>query len=378
MGGGSPRPTRRGWGLLASGAVLGGGGLALGYLAPAALGVMVFPTVALAAVLARRPRGARVHRRVTNARVRAGESVTVVLETGGGDAGRVTAAERVTTPAGAFVLPLGPALGQIRYELSAERRGVLEVGPLDLVRTDPLGLVRAVRRADDQTVRLLVHPRHHELAALPAAGSGGRDTSSAVVRATDGAFAGLREHAPGDDIRQVHWRTSARRGRLMVREHADSARPGISVLVDDRRGPAELDDLAEAAASIVLSDPGVPIELALAGGGRSSADAGATAHLDLLAEAAARPDADFTAACARLRSGPRGRAVVLLPAAAAPGDVAAALDALAARRVLSLVGLVGPASGAETPTPPSCVRLLHADTPADFAAGWSQSRWWAR
>ncbi|SPT52144.1 DUF58 domain-containing protein [Actinomadura madurae] len=378
MGGGSPRPTRRGWGLLASGAVLAGGGLALGYLAPAALGVMAFPTVALAAALARRPRATRVHRRVTNARVRAGGSVTVTLETGGGHAGRVTAAERVTTPAGAFVLPLGRARDQIRYELSAERRGALEVGPLDLVRTDPLGLVRSVRRADDETVRLLVHPRHHELAAPPAAGSGGRDTSSAVIRATEGAFAGLREHAPGDDIRQIHWRTSARRGRLMVREHADSARPGVSVLVDDRRGPAELDDLAEAAASIVLAAPDVPVDLALAGGGRSPADAGVTAHLDLLAEAAARPDADFPAACARLRSGPRGRAVVLLPAAAAPADVAAAAEALSARRVLSLVGLVGPAAGAAAPVLPSGVRLLHADTPEDFAAGWNQSRWWTR
>jgi hypothetical protein len=163
----------------------------------------------------------------------------------------------------------------------------------------------------------------------------------------------------------------------MVREHADSALPGVSVLVDDRRGPAELDDLAEAAASIVLSAPDVPVDLALAGGGRSPADGGVTAHLDLLAEAAAHPDADFAAACARLRSG-RGRAVVLLPAAADPADVAAAADALAARRALSLIGLVGPSVSTAAPTLPSGVRVLHADTPEDFAAGWNQSRWWVR
>ncbi|MFB4319808.1 DUF58 domain-containing protein [Actinomadura sp. 21ATH] len=378
MAGGTTRPTRRGWGLLAAGAVLAGGGLGLGYLAPGALGALAFPTVGLAMALARPPREIRAHRRVTNARVRAGESVTVIVAAGGAGMGRVTAAERVTAAAGTFVLPLGPARAEMRYELTAERRGALEVGPLSLVRTDPLGLARAVRPAQDETVRLLVHPRHHELALLPAAGAGGRDTSAAATRATEGAFAGLREHAPGDDVRQIHWRTSARRGRLMVREHADSARPGVTVLVDDRLGPAELDDLAEAAASIVLSGPDLPVDLRLAGGGHSPAAAGPTAHLDLLAEAVARPDADFPAACARLRSGPAGRAIVLLPAATDPQDVALALEALAARRVLSLAALIGTGSGAEPPPPPPGVRLLRAETPEDFAAGWNQSRWWTR
>lgn len=377
-GGGSPRPTRRGWGLLASGAVLSCGGLALGYLAPAALGVLAFPTVALAMGLARRPPATRVRRRVTNVRVRAGESVTVIIETDRTSAGRVTAVEPVTGPAGTLVLPLGRARPRIRYELSAQQRGALEIGPLSLVRTDPLGLARATRRADDETVRLLVHPRHHDLAVLPSAGVGGRDTSSAAIRATEGAFAGLREHAPGDDVRQIHWRTSARLGRLMVREHADSTRPGVTVLVDDRRGPAELDALAEAAASIVLSSPEHPTDLHLAGGGRSPASAGTTAHLDLLAEATARPDADFPAACARLRSGPAGRAVILLSADAPHEDIAAALDALAAQRVRSLLALIGPTPGTDPPAPPPGVRLLHADTPADFAANWNEGRWWAR
>ena len=378
MAGGTPRPTGRGWWVLASGAVLAAGGLGLGRLAPGALGALAFPAVALAMVMTRPPRATRVRRRVTNARLRAGESVTVIVGMDRADTGRVTAAERVTGSAGAFVVPLGPARAEMRYELTAQRRGALEAGPLDLVRADPLGLVRATRRADDEPLRLLVHPRGHELAVLPAAGDGGRDTSAAATRATEGAFAGLREHAPGDDVRQIHWRTSARRGRLMVREHADSPRPGVTVLVDDRHGPAELDDLAEAAASIVLSGPDLPVELRLAGGGYSPGSAGATAHLDLLAEATARPGADFPAACLRLRSGRTGRAIVLLPARTAPEDTAAALDALAARRVPSLVALIGAASEAEPPVPPPGVRLLRADTPADFAERWNQSRWWAR
>jgi uncharacterized protein (DUF58 family) len=379
VAGGTLRPTARGWALLVSGAVLSGGGLGLGYLAPGALGALAFPVVALAMALAGRLPATRVGRRITAPRVRAGEPVTVVLDvTARKGTGRATVAERVTGVGAPVVLPLGPAHARIRYELTPQRRGVVEAGPLSLVRTDPLGLARAVRAADDVPVRLLVHPRHHHLAPVPAAGGGGRDTS-ASVRASEGAFAGLREHAPGDDVRQIHWRTSARRGRLMVREHADSAGTGMTVLVDDRYGPDELDLLVEAAASIVRSGPDVPIELRLAGGARSPAAAGVTAHLDVLAEAVARPGADFPAACAGLRSAPTGRAIVLLSTSAADEDTAAAMRPLAARHTVSLVGLIGPGdTGGGGLAPPAGVRLLRAADPAGFAERWNESRWWAQ
>lgn len=379
MAEGTPRPTARGWALLAAGAGLCGGGLGLGYLAPAVLGALALPTVSLAMALAGRIPAARVDRRVAASRVRVGESIAVVLDvTPGNGAGRVIAAERITGPGGPVVLPLGRARPRLRYELSPQRRGVVETGPLSLVRTDPLGLARTVRAADDVPVRVLVHPRHHHLAAVPAAGGGGRDTSSASVRAAEGAFAGLREHAPGDDIRQVHWRTSARRGRLMVREHADAVGTGMTVLVDDRYGPDELDDLVEVAASILRSDPDVPVRLRLAGGVRSPAATGRTAHLDMLAEAVARPAADFPAVCEELRSAPAGRAIVLLSTKAVEEDVAAAMRSLATRHAVSLVGLIGPDDGGGGPEPPAGVRLLRAADPAGFAARWNESRWWAR
>ncbi|MBO2456321.1 DUF58 domain-containing protein [Actinomadura violacea] len=379
MAGSAPRPTARGWGLLASGVLLCGGGLGFGYPAPAVVGALAVLTVAVAVPVAGRPPAVRVRRRVTATRVRAGSAVTVVLDITPGDGARSAVAERVAGPGPAVVLPLGPARDRVRYLLSAPRRGAVEAGPLSLVRADPLGLVRAVRPADDVPVRLLVHPRHHRLAAVPAAGGGGRDTSSAAVRASEGAFAGLREHVPGDDVRQIHWRTSARRGRLMVREHMDSTSPGMTVLVDDRYGPDELDALAEAAASIVASAPDVPVELRLAGGARSAASAGTIAHLDVLAEAPARPGADFPAACAGLRSAPSGPVVVLLSARAAGDDVAAAMRVLAARRTLSLVGVIGTGdTGDGAFAPQGRARLLRAPDAAAFAAQWNESRWWAR
>ncbi|MBE1532098.1 DUF58 domain-containing protein [Actinomadura algeriensis] len=361
---GSRRPTRRGWGLLAAAAVLCGGGLGLGYLGPAVLGGLALPAFAAAVLLARPPGPVRVRRRVTATRVRAGEPVTVTLDL---PPVRAAAAEHLTGPDGTAAFSLGTAR-RLRYEVTPGRRGVLEAGPLTLVRTDPLGLVRAARRADDAPVRILVHPRHHELAPAPAAGAGGRDTAAAVTRAADGAFAGLREHAPGDDVRRVHWRTSARRGRLMVREHADSPRPELTVLVDDRHGPAELDALAEVAASIVRT---APAELRLAGGGRATG--GTVAHLDLLAEAAPRPGADFAGACAALRGGPPGRAIVLLSGRAA-ADAGIALAALAGRRAVSLVAVIG--DGPLTAPPSAQVKVLQAADPAEFAERWNRFPRW--
>ncbi|WUH98881.1 DUF58 domain-containing protein [Spirillospora sp. NBC_00431] len=369
------RPTRRGWGLVAAGSVLCGGGLGLGYPAPGALGALTFPTVIAAAVLAGRPPAARVRRHVTAVRVGAGESVTVTLELDGAGA---TAVERLTGPAGSgSPVRLGAVRGRIRYRLGADRRGVVEAGPLVLTRTDPLGLVRASRPADDEPVRVLVHPRHLPLTTVPAADVGGEGASAALVRAAGGSFAGLRDHVPGDDIRRVHWRTSARRGRLMVRESAGSTRPGLTVLLDDRHGPAELDLLGEVAASIVRSDPGEPVELRLAGGGRVPATAPVTACLDLLAEAEARPGADFGAACRALRTGPPGRAVILLPGRSMP-DAATALAALAGRPEICLVGVVGASNVPAPPVPPGAARLLHAPDPVAFAERWNESGWWRR
>ncbi|WP_160573702.1 DUF58 domain-containing protein [Actinomadura physcomitrii] len=377
MAGGSPRPTARGWGLLAAGTVLCGLGLGLGYPALAALGAPAFPAVAAGLLLAGRSRPVRVRRRCSAVRTRAGEPVRITVDLD--EPPRAEAFDRVRGPGGEAVVPLGTAGTRTRYEVAADRRGVLEIGPLSIVRTDPLGSARTSCPADDVPVRVLVHPRHHPLAAVPAGGTGGRDASTAATRASEGAFAGLRDHAPGDDVRQVHWRTSARRGRLVVREHADTLRAGLTVLVDDRHGPAELDPLAEVAASIVAHHPAIPVDLRLAGGARSPATAGRTAHLDLLAEATARPDADFAAACGRLRTGP-GRAVVLLPATASR-DAATALAALAGRTALSLVGVIGTAGGAEPPHERGArrgVRLLEAPDAAAFAERWNRAPWWAR
>src|SRR6185295_17135875 len=100
---------------------------------------------------------------------------------------------------------------------------------------DPLALVSAVRRYGG-AVRVWVRPRVHPIAAVPVGLS--RSMDGRVDRVPHGSitFAALREYVVGDDLRRVHWRTSARVGELMVREHVDTSLPRVVILLDDRAG----------------------------------------------------------------------------------------------------------------------------------------------
>src|SRR5204863_2320032 len=117
------------------------------------------------------------------------------------------------------------------------------------------GLVGVVRRYGG-SVRVWVRPRVHLIAAVPVGLS--RSMDGRVDRVPHGSitFDALREYVVGDDLRHVHWRTSARVGELMVREHVDTALPQIVVLLDDRAAthtPDSFEDACEAAASVVVA-----------------------------------------------------------------------------------------------------------------------------
>ena len=153
-----------------------------------------------------------------------------------------------TTP---WVLP--GATRTVRYDLPTTRRGRYELGPLTLTRTDPLGLLRRQTSAAAPG-SLLVHPR-----LLPVA-AGRLGTSRAYEGATaDSALEGsivfqsLREYVVGDDMRRVHWKTSARTGTLMVKQHVDTLDNEVVLLLDDRRSPYASDEDLEQAVDVAAS-----------------------------------------------------------------------------------------------------------------------------
>jgi uncharacterized protein (DUF58 family) len=143
-----------------------------------------------------------------------------------------------------------------RFDVPAVRRGVLQVGPAGARRTDPLGFFQR-HAAWAKPVDLFVRPR---MVGVESLGTGSvRDlegTPSDQISMSDLSFHALREYVVGDDLRHVHWRSSARTGRLHVRQYHDTRRSHTVVLVDDTRAayadPEDFELALSVAASVVM------------------------------------------------------------------------------------------------------------------------------
>ncbi|MEP6844040.1 MAG: DUF58 domain-containing protein [Pseudolysinimonas sp.] len=138
------------------------------------------------------------------------------------------------------LLPIGGSQSQRRlitahYELHPPRRGVYQIGPLVIEHEDPFGMARSTI-AVGQPDRLVVVPA---IVDLPAGGptlADGEGTANLVQRRVTGNDDDLttREYRSGDALRRIHWRASARRGELMVRQEEHRSHPDAHILLDTR------------------------------------------------------------------------------------------------------------------------------------------------
>ena len=167
------------------------------------------------------------------------------------------------------------------------RRGPVSLGPWVLERVDPWGLMRR-RVGEVEGVALLVVPRVRpvSLAALPSALA---DFGGSAEMGTT-TFATLREYVIGDELRHVHWRSSAKTGKLMMRQYVDITRPRITlVLVSEERAYTSADEFEEAvdflaSLAAVATSSGLDVEVVTTSGERAAHGGGrSTAVLDLLA-----------------------------------------------------------------------------------------------
>ncbi len=138
------------------------------------------------------------------------------------------------------------------YQLPTNRRSRVRIGPAEVVRADPLGLLRR-RVGHAPATDLWVHPRWSLVSALPSGFA--KDLEGPTSDASpsgDIAFHALRPYQLGDDRRHIHWMSTARSGTLMVRHYVDNRRPTLAVLLDDESAPYG-DDRFEVAVEIVTS-----------------------------------------------------------------------------------------------------------------------------
>lgn len=124
-----------------------------------------------------------------------------------------------------------------RYGLRASRRGVYQIGPLVAVAGDPLGLSQRETLVAEP-FELLVHPRIELVSDRPLT----RQFEDPPIRPPVSKpwpsgleFYGMREYTPGDDLRRIVWRASARTGTIMVREAEQGITDQITMILDTDR-----------------------------------------------------------------------------------------------------------------------------------------------
>lgn len=210
---------------------------------------------------------------------------------------------------GIIELPIGsgtgefvvPPLGARRswdemFLISSRHRGLINVGPARSVRSDALGLLRRVRVWDEPVV-LHVHPR---TVRVPFDATGFQldveGVSTGKLSSSDVSFHALRDYEPGDDRRAVHWQSTARLGKLIVRQYEETHRSHHVIVLDTSRDAWDHDSFETAvsvAASLGLANlrESRPVSVTTTDMWLSSG--GAMRMLDALSEVGARSGGDL-------------------------------------------------------------------------------------
>ncbi|MFT4296295.1 MAG: DUF58 domain-containing protein [Micropruina sp.] len=336
------RLTSRGLGLVTVAVALLIAAAATGLRSLAWPGGLLLGLVAAGAVLAwfsaRQPQARRT---LHPDRVAAGTPVRVVLDLERDSIGLGAwsiVEETLPAPLGgapAIAVPSGWGRlhSQHHYRLTPTLRGRYRIGPSRWATTDPLGLAGTRRRMAGSSL-LTVTPAVHRLGdAIRGAGTGlsgdAAHRRSSVLGADDAL---IREYRPRDELRRIHWPSTARTGTLMVRREEHAWEPSALILLDNRsaghsgEGAASSFEWAvSAAASIAvhLLDAGYDVELTDADGAAPPAerDTIREALLDRLTDIA--PSAATELAGLRADGGVRGQLLIAVIGRLTPADAVA-------------------------------------------------------
>ncbi|GAA3214202.1 DUF58 domain-containing protein [Microbacterium terregens] len=122
---------------------------------------------------------------------------------------------------------------ELSYVATGTRRGIHPLGPLQVTSKDPFGLARRTTMFGERT-KVTVAPSVIDLPALSnfAGEAGGtlHTTNNQLGQGADNLIA--RPYVPGDSMRRIHWRATAHRDELMVRQEEQESTPEATVVMD--------------------------------------------------------------------------------------------------------------------------------------------------
>ncbi len=280
--------TVRGRCFLAAGAAAIICGIQIGERDFVRIGVLAMAIPVLAwALLRRTERTVWIRRNVSALQVEAGEIAHVEVEIGnaGKRTGTLLLEEELSPVLGAsprFVvepLAAGTSILQ-RYQIHTENRGRYPVGPMHVRVGDPLGMVD-LDQVLPSSASILVTPRTEPLPHIPLVGrwAGAGDNRTRDLLGGGSPDVTIREYRLGDDLRRIHWPTTARAGELMVRREEQQWQSRCTLLIDNRRiahrgygAQSSIETAVRAAASIMRYLVAQDFEVRLVSAtGRSSA-----------------------------------------------------------------------------------------------------------
>ncbi|MEV4070419.1 DUF58 domain-containing protein [Nonomuraea fuscirosea] len=203
---------------------------------------------------------------------------------------------------------------EIDYRVRSDLRGRYTIGPLAIRIADPFGLVELTRSFTISDT-LVVTPHVAALPHVRLSGewTGGGDSRTRSVAAAGDDDVAPREYRQGDDLRRVHWRSTARYGELMVRREEQQWQSRGALLLDTRRhahrgeGPRSSFEVAVSAAASIgvhLAREGLGLRLVTDQGAEHLTDDGLSySLLDTLAVIRHSPARSLEMGVSALRQG---------------------------------------------------------------------------
>jgi len=320
--------TTRGWAALGAAAALVVLWIAFGEPELLAGGIFLVGSVILGALIVRRSQpDADLSRHITPFRVHEGDRARVEIRVFARRPLRPLIIEDEVSKLGRARFATSRAgrnsTVSAHYEIVCRPRGVYHIGPAELVISDPLDLA-AVRATAGGIDRLVVYPAIEPLSGYPT--TRGHDPSVQSAHPSHAPSGGddfftLREYRQGDDLRRVHWPSSAKRDELMIRQLEIPWQSRALVLLDTRASAHTADTFEHAVkgtASVLhhFFGGGYLPQLWLGDSGRPPGPAPYELAMEKLAAIAPMTSLDLRHAVLRMRQhGFSGGALVLITGA---------------------------------------------------------------
>ncbi|MBA2444887.1 MAG: DUF58 domain-containing protein [Nocardioidaceae bacterium] len=238
--------TTRGRGFLSAGLTSAFCAIVLGQRDLLRVGLLLIGLPVITALIAHRSRYLLTcSREISSTRVEVGQGATVTLTLD--NPGRFPTGLMLLEDQVPYVLGTRPrfVLDQLRprwhrsmqYIVRSEVRGRFDIGPLNVRISDPFGFVE-LNRSFTSRATLIVTPQVVALPAVRVSGdwSGTGDNRPRAFAAAGAEDVMVREYRLGDDLRRIHWRSTARADELMVRREEQPHQSRATLLLDTRSG----------------------------------------------------------------------------------------------------------------------------------------------